>query len=192
MISMRDSSATADFQHLRLSKLHIQALAFLLGAGLWPVGSALGAAGHGDHGSAKVSISVEGNKAVVVLEISSEDAYGLEKAPTSPEEKQKAQSALDKVSKNVSSMIVFEPTLDCTWQQKSIEAWKTHEGDAKNAHGELHGEWEVNCKTKVEGSRLKFGLKKVFSAINATEVLVNKGGKSVTHSIKRDRGAVTL
>ena len=192
MNSMPDSSVFADHKHLKFPKLRIQALAFLLGAGLWTVGTALGAAGHGDHGSAKVSILAEGNKAVVVLEISSEDAYGLEKAPTSPEEKQKAQEAMDKVSKNVSSMIVFEPALDCAWQQKSMESWKTHEGDAKNAHGELHGEWEVNCKTKVEGSRLKFGLKKVFSAINATEVLVSKGGKSVTHSIKRDRGAVTL
>lgn len=192
MIFMHDSSVIANLGRSRFTKLPTHALAFFLGASFWPLSIAFGGAGHGDHGSAKVSISVEGNKATVALEVSSEDAYGLEKEPNSPEEKQKAQMAVDKVTKDVSSMIVFDPTLSCTWQQKSIESWKTHEGDAKSAHGELHGEWDVNCKTKIEGSRLKFGMKKVFPAINSTEVVVAKGGKSSTSTIKRDRGAVSL
>lgn len=189
---MHDTSFDIDFGNLKLPKFRRQALTFAMGASLWLAGTALAAGDHGDHGAAKVSISIEGNKSVVVLEISSEDAYGLEKAPASANEKQKAQEAVDKVTKNVSSMIVFDPSLGCTWLQKSIEPWKTREGDSKNAHGELHGEWEVNCKTKVEGSRLKFGLKKVLSAINAVEVSVNKGGKSLKNTIKRDRGSVTL
>jgi hypothetical protein len=149
-------------------------------------------AGHGHHGAAKISVSIESAKVSVELEMSSEDAYGTEKAPSTPEEKQKAQEAVDKVSKNAASMILFDSKLGCEWTQKSIEPWKAHEGDTKGGHGELHAEWDVMCKTKVDGSRLKFGVKKIFPSVNTLEVKVKKDSKTGSHKINRDRGSVTL
>lgn len=150
---------------------------------------------HTEHGGASMEINVEGNKAQVSFEASTEDVYGLASQAKTDEEKKKVDAAMNTLKTKMGEMVVLDSKLGCKWTATDAQPWVVHDekkASAKEQHGEVQAKYDVECSAPLAGTRAKFAVKKNFPTINAVKVKVTSAGKSVSTEIKRDRGTVTL
>jgi hypothetical protein len=150
---------------------------------------------HAEHGGASVEINVQGNKAQVAFESSTEDIYGIANEAKTDEEKKKVDAAMNTLKTKMGEMVIFDPKLGCKWTATDAQPWVVHgekKANEKEQHGEAHAKFDVECSAPLAGTRAKFAVKKNFPTINAVKVKVTTGGKSTSTEIKRDRGTVTL
>ncbi len=150
---------------------------------------------HAEHGAASLDITVQGNKAQVAFEASTEDIYGLETQAKSDDEKRKADASMNTLKSKFGEMLVLDPMLACKWKATDAQPWVVHGEKKQNdkvQHGEVHAKFDVECSGPMAGTRAKFAFKKFFPNINKVKVKVANSGKVSNSEIKRDRGTVTL
>lgn len=153
-----------------------------------------------DHGAAEVNIAVEGKKVTVELRTPSEGVIGFEHEAKSDADKKKRNAALKRVEEKFGEMIVLDKNLVCKSQGGNVTLVQTDEKGGKNAksgaqsgeHREVRASYQYECEKAPAGSRVKFGITKVFPAIHEVKVQVIGDAKQSGATIKKDRGDAGL
>ena len=156
------------------------------------------------HGVAEVDIAVEGAKATVEFRAPAESVMGFEHEAKSEGDKKKREAAMEQLRTKMNQMIVFEPKLACKFsevkavvvEEKSSRAQEPTGKDKsqkKSAeHREVHGTASVTCDKSVAGSRVRFGVYKVFPEIHEIKVQVLGDSGQSGATIKKDKGEIKL
>jgi hypothetical protein len=158
------------------------------------------------HGVAEINIAVEGAKATVEFRAPAESVMGFEHEAKSASDKKKRDAALELLQTSRDQMILFDPKLGCkssTMQTNIVEEKEDHpktpsgkggHKDQKKSgeHREVHATFSVACEKPLAGSRVRFGVLKVFRDIQEIRVQVVGDSGQAGATIKRDNGDVKL
>jgi hypothetical protein len=160
------------------------------------------------HGAAEVSIAVEGPKATVEFRAPAESVMGFEHEAKSESDKKKRDAALKRLQTNKDQMIVFDPRWGCKSSEVKTVVAEEKGGRAKaetdkaghsqkdqkksGEHREVQGIFSVACDKPLAGSRVTFGVYKIFPDIHEINVQILSDSKQVGAMIKKDKGDVKL
>jgi uncharacterized protein DUF2796 len=158
------------------------------------------------HGAAEINITVEGAKATVEFRAPAESIMGFEHEAKSESDKQKRDAALEKLRTQKDRMVLLDPKLGCKSSDMKTSVIE-EEGDSTKAkpgreahkdqkksgeHREVHGTFSVACDKPLAGSRVRFGVTKLFPAIHEIKVQVLGDTKQFGATVKKDQGEVRL
>jgi Protein of unknown function (DUF2796) len=158
------------------------------------------------HGVAEINIAVEGTKATVEFRAPAESIMGFEHEAKSESDRKKRDTALEQLRTKRDQMVLFDAKLGCKSSDvktaiveekedhtKAQSGKDTHKDQKKSGeHREVHGTFSVACDKPLAGSRIKFGVSKVFRDIQEIKVqVVGDSGQSGA-TIKRDKGDIKL
>ena len=134
------------------------------------------------HGVAEINIAVEGAKATVEFRAPAESLMGFEHEAKSESDKKKRDADI--------KTTIVEDKGDHTKAQPGKD---THKDQKKSGeHREVHGNFSVSFDNPLAGTRVKFGVSKVFREIQEIKVqVVGDSGQSGA-TIKKDKGDVKL
>jgi Protein of unknown function (DUF2796) len=184
----------------------IWVLGFFLSAFFFGVGTAAEKRHHDvhAHGVAEVDIVVEGAKVTVQFRAPAESVMGFEHEAKSENDRKKRDAALEQLRTKLNQMIVFEPTLACTFfdvktvvvEEKSSRP-QEQSGKGKSQkksaeHREVHAAASVACDKSIAGSRVRFGVYKAFPEIHEIKVQVLGDSGQSGATIKKDKGEIKL
>jgi hypothetical protein len=158
------------------------------------------------HGVGEINIAVEGAKATVEFRAPAENVMGFEHEAKSESDKKKRDAALERLRAKGSQMVVFDPKLGCKssdvktaiveeqGDHAKAQSGKDADKDQKKSgeHREVHGTFTVACDKPLSGSRVKFGVSKVFRDIQEIKVQVLGDSGQSGATIKKDKGDVKL
>jgi hypothetical protein len=157
------------------------------------------------HGVGEINIAVEGSKADVEFRAPAENVMGFEHEAKSESDKKKRAAALRTVQTKMSQMVLFDPKLSCKFSetktavvQEKEERSKESAGKTPNdqkktgEHREVRATSSVVCDKPLAGSRVTFGVTKVFPEIHEIKVQVLSDVKQSGATIKKDQGDVRL
>jgi hypothetical protein len=160
------------------------------------------------HGVAEINIAIEGSKADLEFRTPAESVMGFEHEAKSESDKKKRDAALQTLQNKMNQMVLFDPKLSCKFSEtktavveEKVERSKespgktAHElGDQKKAgeHREVRATSSVTCGKPLAGSRVTFGVTKVFPEIHEIKVQVLSDAKQSGATIKKDQGDVRL
>ena len=158
------------------------------------------------HGVAEINIAVEGTKAAVEFRAPAESVMGFEHEAKSESDKKKRDAALEQLRAKGGQMVVFDPKLGCKssdmktaiveakGDSTKAQAGKDAHKDQKKSgeHREVHGTFSVACDKPLAGSRVKFGVHKVYRDIQEIKVQVLGDSGQSGATIKKDKGDVKL
>jgi hypothetical protein len=158
------------------------------------------------HGVAEINIAVEGSKAEIEFRAPAESIMGFEHEAKSNSDKKKRDAALKTVQTKMNQMVIFDPKLSCKYSEvktaiveEQDEPGKTHAGKDGQAHEdekktaehrEVRATVSVSCDKRLAGSRVKFGVSKLFPALHETKVQVLGDAQQSGATIKKDKGEV--
>jgi hypothetical protein len=158
------------------------------------------------HGTAEINIAVEGVKATVEFRAPAESVMGFEHEAKSESDKKKHDTALEQLRSKRDQMILFDPKLGCKSSDMKTSIVE-EKGDYMKAppgkdarkdqtksgeHREVHGTFSVACDKPLAGSRVRFGVSKVFRDIQEIKVQVLGDSGQSGGTIKRDQGDIKL
>ena len=158
------------------------------------------------HGVAEINIAVEGAKATVEFRAPAESIMGFEHEAKSDSDRKKRDAALELLQTKRDQMILFDPKLGCKSSTMKTSIVEEHEDHAKTPsgkgghkdqkkngeHREVHATFSVACEKPLAGSRVRFGVSKVFRDIQEIKVQVVGDSGQAGATIKRDNGNVKL
>jgi len=154
------------------------------------------------HGVGRINIVVEGQRATVEFLAPAEGIYGFEHQARTRAEQEKRDAALARLRDKISTMVVFEADRGCQFTPKNIavvedvtEGHGKGKGEAQKKsaeHSEVHAEFTVICEKPLAGSQVRFGVAKVFLAINTVHVQALSDAKQSGVEVKSDRGSLRL
>ena len=119
------------------------------------------------HGAGTLGIAFEGTSGRIDLKITSESIVGFEYAPKSAKDKKKRDTALLTLEKNISEMIVFDPSLNCRISKEKIEIVAESE-----KHSNLVAGFGVACGKSPVGTEIVLNFQKQFPNIKDLDVEV--------------------
>jgi hypothetical protein len=156
------------------------------------------------HGAAEMNIVVDGKKIVVEFRSPAEGVMGFEHEAKTDADKKKRDAAMKAVKERFSEMVVFDKKLGCRSQPGEIVVAKTDAGDSNDRkhgkgdhkksgeHRELRATHNFTCNNDPAGSRVRFGVTKLFPNVHELKVQVLSGSKQLGVTIKKDKGEVGL
>ena len=158
------------------------------------------------HGVAEINIAVEGTKATVEFRAPAESVMGFEHEAKSESDKKKRDAALEQLRAKGGHMVVFDLKLGCKSSDmktaivearadstKAHASKDAHKDQKKSGeHREVHGTFSVACDKPLAGSRVRFGVSKVFRDIQEIKVQVLGDSGQSGATIKKDKGDVKL
>jgi Protein of unknown function (DUF2796) len=156
------------------------------------------------HGVAAINIIVEGKRVVVEFHTPTEGVMGFEHEAKSDAEKKKRDAALRLVNDRFNELVVFDKKFGCQSQAGKVaivqsdsisgKDKKHGQGDDKKSaeHRELRATHNFECQKDPTGSRVRFGVTKVFPEIQEIKVQVLSDAKQSGATIKKDKGDVGL
>jgi hypothetical protein len=156
------------------------------------------------HGVAEINIVVEGKKIVVELRTPTEGVMGFEHEAKSDAEKKKRDAAMKLVNDKFDELVVFDKKFGCQSQASKVaivqsdssngKDKKHGQGDHKRSaeHREVRATHNFECQKNPAGSRVRFGVTKVFPEIQEIKVQVLSDAKQSGATIKKDKGDVGL
>ncbi len=114
-----------------------------------------------EHGAGTLGIAFDDLKGKVEFKAAAKPFLGFEHEPRTDEQKKVWESVAQKFEKDISSMIQFDPKLECKFVKEKIAFEKEEEKedehhDQKEAeHGNLIANFNVICQKTVVGSKVK-------------------------------------
>jgi Protein of unknown function (DUF2796) len=158
------------------------------------------------HGVGEINIAVEGTKATVEFRAPAESVMGFEHEAKSESDKKKRDAALEQLRAKRDQMVLFDATLGCKSSDvKTVivepkedntkaQTGKNAQKDQKKSgeHREVHGTFSVACDKPLAGSRVRFGVSKIFRDIQEIKVQVLGDSGQSGAMIKKDKGDVKL
>jgi hypothetical protein len=155
------------------------------------------------HGAAEINIAVEGKKIVVEFRSPTEGIMGFEHEAKTDSDKKKRDAAVKVVKERFGEMVVFDKKLGCAPGTAEVVIVQTDDaakdprhakGETKKSgeHRELRATHNFTCNSDPAGSRVSFGVTKLFPDIQEIKVQVLSGSKQSGATIKKDKGNVGL
>ena len=123
------------------------------------------------HGAAKMAIAFENMKGKITWELASEGVYGFEYAPKTTADKKKQSEGLEKLEKNIDTMIVFAAENECKITKEKIEVAQHEVGK----HSDIDAAFIVVCKKDPAGSSVTFNIQKYFPKLKDVDVQILVG-----------------
>jgi hypothetical protein len=176
----------------------------VLGFIVWPTSAAEKRLAHGHvHGAAEMSIVAEGKTVVVEFRAPAEGVMGFEHEAKSDTERKKRDTALNTLKDRFGEMVIFDKKLGCATGAAEVTVVQTDaagkeaqqgKGDAKKSgeHREVRARQSFTCQSDPGGSRVRFGVSKLFPSIDQVKVQVLSGAKQAGATIRKDKGEVGL
>jgi hypothetical protein len=177
--------------------LGISALVFLFGVG---AGAEKRQHEAHVHGVAEVNIAVEGTKAIVEFHSPAESVMGFEHDAKSAADKKNRDAAIATIKQKIGEMVIFEPGLGCKFTAGKVivaeereETGQRSPGQQKGGeHREVRADFSIECRKPLGGSRVRFGVTKVFPGIREIKVQVLSDARQSGAAIQEDKGEVRL
>jgi hypothetical protein len=158
------------------------------------------------HGVAEINIAVEGTKATVEFRAPAESVMGFEHEAKSESDRKKRDTALEQLRAKRDQMVLFDAKLGCKssdvktaivepkGDHAKAQSGKEADKDQKKSgeHREVHGTFSVACDKPLAGSRVRFGVSKVFRDVQEIKVQVLGDSGQSGATIKRDKGDIKL
>jgi Protein of unknown function (DUF2796) len=154
------------------------------------------------HGVAEINIAVEGKKIVVEFRTPTEGLMGFEHEAKSDAERRKRDTALKLINDKFPEMVILERKPGCRFEggkativrSDSKDADSRGHGDHEKSgeHREVRGTFSFECQSDPAGSRVRFGVAKLFPDIHEIKVQVLSDAKQSGVTIKKDQGEVRL
>lgn len=182
-------------------------LGFLTAALLVAGGAGLKAQGHAhEHGVAEVGVAVDGKTAQIEFTAPGSAIMGFEHEAKTAADKKKMADAFAKFKTNAAAMFLFDAALGCTVTTKQIglaeEHDHDHDHDAKpaeghghdhdHAHADVRALVDVACKQALEGSTLRFAVKRFFPEAETLRVQVVGNSFQTGAELKGNRNSIKL
>jgi hypothetical protein len=139
------------------------------------------------HGTATVSIAVDGQTATIEFTAPTEGVVGFEHEAKSAADQAKQARALDLLRNRMDNLVVFDPTLGCRFSPTSVGVVQQD-----TEHAEVHGTFAVSCQKPLPGSKMRFGFTKTFPGIQTVTVQLVGTTQQAGASIKRDQGELEV
>lgn len=118
------------------------------------------------HGSAKMGIAFESFKGQLTLQLASEAIFGFEYVPKKEADKIKQREGLEKLERNMASMVAFASDLKCVFSKEKLEV-DYHEG---GKHSDIDATFNIVCEKDPLGSTLTFNIQKFFPKLADVDV----------------------
>jgi Protein of unknown function (DUF2796) len=156
------------------------------------------------HGVAEINIVVEGKKIVVEFRTPTEGVMGFEHEAKSDAEKKKRDAAIKRVNDRFNELVVFDKKFGCQSRAGKVAIVRSDSSSGKDKkqgqsdheksaeHRELRATHNFECQNEPAGSRVRFGVTKVFPEIHEIKVQVLSDAKQSGATIKKDKGDVGL
>jgi hypothetical protein len=165
-----------------------------------------------EHGVAEVGVAVDGKTAQIEFTAPGSAIMGFEHEAKTDADKKKMADAFAKFKANAATMFAFDAALGCSVTTKQIgvaeEHDHDHDHDAKehkhDAKGHDHGHKhdhdhadvralvDVNCKQSLEGSTLRFAVKRFFPEAETLRVQVVGANFQTGAELKGNRNSIQL
>lgn len=170
-----------------------------------PVGAAEKRHAHSHvHGVAEVTIAVEGKKLAIEFISPTDGLMGFEHEAKTDADKKKRDAALKILESRFDELVILDKKLGCKSPggkvaitqpepQKSADK-KSSQGDGKKGgeHREARAACNYECQQAPAGSRVRFGVTKLFPRIDELKVQVLGDAKQSGAVIKKDKGEIGL
>jgi len=140
-----------------------------------------------DHGAAEINIAVDGKTAEVEIHAPAMGIVGFEYIPTSAADKKKQADALAAFKANAARMVLFDAAAGCKVGGSEVEV-RQEEAD----HAEVHGEFKFSCAQPLAGTKVQFGMTRLYPAYTAVKVQVVGANGQAGAEIKSDKGFVII
>jgi hypothetical protein len=156
------------------------------------------------HGMAEINIVVEGKRVVVEFHTPTEGLMGFEYEAKTDAEKKKRDGAMKIVKERFNELIVFDKHSACKSHSTTARIVRGADHDTKDkAHGaenrkiggehsELQAVYQFECDRSPLGTKVTFGVSKLFPEIHEIKVQVLTDTKQTGVTIKNDKGSVGL
>ena len=169
------------------------------------------------HGVATLNIAIEDDRnAIVEFLAPSDSIYGFEHEARTDEEKARRDAALRALREEISSLILLEPRLECSFRANKVGIAQDgdhhdekghhdgHEHEGEHGHSEDHdhdhggghrdveAEYSLSCRQPLKGSRVNFAFSKRFPALHELNVVLLTESRQEKTTIKRDQGSLKL
>lgn len=156
------------------------------------------------HGIAEINIVVEGKKIVVEFRTPTEGVMGFEHEAKSDAEKKKRDAAMKLVNDKFNELVVFDKKFGCQSQASKVAIVQSDSSNGKDKkhgqddhkksaeHREVRATHNFECQKNPAGSRVRFGVTKVFPEIQEIKVQILSDAKQSGATIKKDKGDVGL
>lgn len=159
------------------------------------------------HGIAAINLAVEGKAIVVEFRSPTEGVMGFEHEAKSAADIKKRDAALKLINDKFDQLVVLDSKLGCQLRGGKVQVARSdghgskasapkghgHNDDKKSGeHREVHASFSYDCERAPAGSRVSFGVTKMFPEIHELKVQVLSDAKQSGATIKKDKGDVTL
>ncbi len=156
------------------------------------------------HGVAEINIVVEGKKVTVEFRTPAEGLMGFEHEARTDTERKKRDAAMKIINDRFQELVVLDKKNGCKAQGGKAfiergEARDSHDKqqgaeDRKKGgeHSEVQATHLFECDRSPVGTKVSFGVSKLFPEIHEIKVQVLSDAKQTGTTIKNDRGNVEL
>ncbi len=156
------------------------------------------------HGMAEINIVVEGKRVVVEFHTPSEGLMGFEHEAKTDAEKKKRDAAMKIVNQRSNELIVFDKRSACKSRSATARIARGEDHDTKDKthaaenqkisgeHSELQAVYQFECDRSPLGTKVSFGVSKLFPDIHEIKVQILTDTKQTGVTIKNDKGNVEL
>jgi Protein of unknown function (DUF2796) len=153
------------------------------------------------HGAAEINIIVEGKRIVVEFHAPSESVMGFEQEAKSESERKKRDAALKLIREKFSEMVILERKAGCRPEGGKVAIVQSDSEDKKHSHSnqkmvaehrEVRATFNFECEQNPSGSRVQFGVTRLFPSIHEVKVRALSDAKQTGATITKDKGEVRL
>jgi hypothetical protein len=156
------------------------------------------------HGVAEINIVVEGKRVVVEFHAPSESVMGFEHEAKSESERKKRDAALKLINEKFPEMVILERKTGCRPEEGKVAIVRSDSEEKKDKkhshsnqktggeHREVRATFNFECQQNPSGSRVQFGVTRLFPSIHEVKVHVLSDAKQAGATITKDRGEVRL
>lgn len=140
------------------------------------------------HGTAKLSIALENNKAGTILfESPADSIIGFEHEAKSAVDIKSKEKALSILKQKANELFVFDKSKNCSISPSRIEVKKE---DAQNEHTEVEAEYSFKCEKDLSDITLQITIGKSFPKINDLDVQLVSDKKQNSLELEKSTGSV--
>jgi len=156
------------------------------------------------HGVAEIDIVVEGKRVIVEFRTPTEGLMGFEHEARTDAERKKRDAAMKIINDRFNELVVLDKKNGCTWRtiKARIVRGENHDTQDKQRgadnrkqigeHSEVQATHTFECERSPVGTKVVFGISKIFPNIHEIKVQVLSEAKQSGVTIKKDKGEVEL
>lgn len=140
------------------------------------------------HGAGTLGIAFDGGRAKLNFKIPSDGIIGFEYTPKTEKDKATKKAQLEKFEANISSMVEFDPSLNCKFKKESLDVIKDQDEskETHSEHSDIFAVFNIECDKAPVGTKITFNFKGVFPKVNRLNVQVLVGDIQKSVEVEKD------